>query len=60
MVPKGGHRLSQLPKLEKTLRDECDVWIKKASSDTRALPIERFKIMEKEIDIFGNLFMIMN
>jgi hypothetical protein len=26
----------------------------KASSDTRALPIERIKIMEKEIDIFGN------
>jgi len=31
-----------------------------ASSDTQALPIERFKIMEKEIDIFGNLLMMMN
>jgi hypothetical protein len=31
-----------------------------ASSDMRALPIDRFKIMEKEIDIFGNLLMIMN
>ncbi len=60
MVPKGGQRLSQLPKLEKTLRDECDVWINMASSDMRALPIDRFKIMEKEIDIFGNLLMIMN
>jgi hypothetical protein len=60
MVTKGGWRLSQLPKLEKTLRDECDVRINKASSDTQALPIERFKIMEKEIDIFGNLLMIMN
>jgi SET domain-containing protein len=32
----------------------------KASSDTRALPIERFKIMEKEIDIFGNVLMTNN
>ncbi len=47
MVPKGGQRLSQLPKLEKTLRDECDVWINMASSDMQALPIDRFKIMEK-------------
>jgi hypothetical protein len=31
-----------------------------ASSDTQGLPIERFKIMEKEIDIFGNLLMTMN
>ncbi len=60
MVPKGGQRLSQLPKLEKTLRDVCDEWINKATSDTLALPIERFKIMEKEIDIFGNLLMTMN
>ncbi len=61
MVPKGGQRRpKQLPKLEKTFRDECDVWINKASSDTRALPIERFKIREKEIDIFGSLLMTMN
>jgi hypothetical protein len=32
----------------------------KASSNMRAHPIERFKIMEKEIDIFGNLLMRMN
>jgi hypothetical protein len=32
----------------------------KVSSDKWALPIERFKIMEKEIDIFGNLLMTMN
>ncbi len=58
---EGRDYLSQLPKLEKRpLRDECDVWINKASSDMQARPIERFKIMEKEIDIFGNLLMIMN
>jgi hypothetical protein len=28
--------------------------------DTRALPIEKFKVMEKEIDIFGNLLMTIN
>jgi hypothetical protein len=61
MVPKGGLRLTQLPKLEKILRDVCDEWINKASvTYMRALPIERFKIMEKEIDIFGNLLMTMN
>jgi hypothetical protein len=32
----------------------------KASSDTQALPIERFKIMGKEIDIFGNVLMTNN
>jgi hypothetical protein len=32
----------------------------KASSDTGALPIKRIKIMEKEIDIFGNLLMTIN
>jgi hypothetical protein len=30
------------------------------SSGTRALSIVRFKIIEKEIDIFGNLLMRMN
>jgi hypothetical protein len=30
------------------------------SSDTQALPIERFKTMEKEFDIFENLLMTMN
>ncbi len=32
----------------------------KVSSDTQALPIERIKLMEKEIDIFGNLLMTIN
>jgi hypothetical protein len=40
--------------------EEQAIFINKSSSDTRALPIERFKIMEKEIDIFGNLLMRMN
>jgi hypothetical protein len=43
MVPKGGQRLSQLPRLEKTLRDVCDEWINKATSDTRALPIKKIQ-----------------
>jgi hypothetical protein len=30
------------------------------SRDTQALPIERIKIMEKEINIFGNLLMTIN
>jgi hypothetical protein len=36
------------------------VYFNKASINTRALPIERFKIMEKEIDIFGNVLMTNN
>jgi hypothetical protein len=32
----------------------------KASCDTRTLPIERFKIMEKEINIFENVLMTIN
>jgi hypothetical protein len=36
------------------------VYFNKASINTRALPIERFKIMEKEIDIFENLLMTIN
>jgi len=40
--------------------EEQAIFINKLSSDTWALPIERFKVMEKEIDIFGNLLMRMN
>jgi hypothetical protein len=36
------------------------VYLNKASIDTRALPIETIKIMEKEIDIFENLLMTIN
>jgi hypothetical protein len=61
--PKDGRDYHNFLNLRRLfLRDECDESIKKnkASSDTRPLPIERFKTMEKEIDIFGNLLMIMN
>jgi hypothetical protein len=40
--------------------EEQAIFINKASRDTQALQIERFKIMEKEIDIFGDLLMRMN
>jgi hypothetical protein len=40
--------------------EEQAIFINKASSDTLALPTERFKVMEKEIDFFRNLLMRMN
>jgi hypothetical protein len=36
--------------------EEQAIFINKSSSETQALPIERSKIMDKEIAILGNLF----